>query len=110
MASLASGPPERLTKAERMSLSRSLSSAPPMAITGPAEITMSGLEIASCVSARSFVTSVDTIRLSPHHDAARQQSGGGIRPLYRLLAIGYWLSALESASRQVGKPGDGSTL
>src|SRR5215211_4673846 len=36
MATRASGPPARLTNAERISLSRSLSSAPPMAITGPA--------------------------------------------------------------------------
>src|SRR5215212_9649717 len=36
MAICASGPPARLTNAERISLSRSLSSAPPMAITGPA--------------------------------------------------------------------------
>src|SRR5690349_12559066 len=32
----ASGPPARLTNAERISLSRNLSSAPPIAMTGPA--------------------------------------------------------------------------
>src|SRR5215210_3356883 len=66
IATRASGPPARLTNAERMSLSRSLSSAPPMAITGPAVITPSGPNALGSVATPTPVALPATPAQSPH--------------------------------------------
>src|SRR5215212_2457887 len=66
MAIRASGPPARLTNAERMSLSRSLSSAPPMAITGPAVTMPSGPDAAGSVATLSLIALPATPATPPH--------------------------------------------
>src|SRR5215207_4433430 len=66
MATRASGPPARLTNAERMSLSRSLSSAPPMAITGPAVRMPSGPDAAGSVATLSLIALPATPATLPH--------------------------------------------
>src|SRR5215207_1130714 len=66
MATRASGPPARLTNAERISLSRSLSSAPPMAITGPAVMMPSGLDAAGSVATLSLIALPATPAKPPH--------------------------------------------
>src|SRR3954471_3609328 len=66
MATRASGPPARLTNAERMSLSRSLSSAPPMAITGPAVTMPSGPNAAGSVATLSLIALPATPAPLPH--------------------------------------------
>src|SRR5215207_8244547 len=66
MATRASGPPARLTNAERMSLSRSLSSAPPMAITGPAVTMPSGPDAAGSVATLSLIALPATPATPPH--------------------------------------------
>src|SRR5918995_7232899 len=73
MATRASGPPARLTNAERMSLSRSLSSAPPMAITGPAVTMPSGPDAAGSVATLSLVALPATPARPPHvHNRRRR--------------------------------------
>src|SRR5215212_10397104 len=73
MATRASGPPARLTNAERMSLSRSLSSAPPIAITGPAVIVPSGPNAAGSVATLSLIALPATPAKSPHaHSRCRR--------------------------------------
>src|SRR5215210_703283 len=71
MATRASGPPARLTNAERMSLSRSLSSAPPMAITGPAVTMPSGLDAAGSVATLSLIA----LPATPPHAYNRRRRG-----------------------------------
>src|SRR5215213_3512468 len=75
IATRASGPPARLTKAERMSLSRSLSSAPPMAITGPAVTMLSDPDAAGSVATLSLIALPATPARPPHaHNRRRRGS------------------------------------
>src|SRR5215210_3145076 len=74
MATRASGPPARLTNAERMSLSRSLSSAPPMAITGPAVMMPSGPDAAGSVATLSL-TALPATPAKPPHAHNRRRRG-----------------------------------
>src|SRR5215203_1297748 len=69
MATRASGPPARLTNAERMTLSRNLSSAPPMAITGPAVTMLSGPDAAGSVATLSLIA----LPATPATSSARPQ-------------------------------------
>src|SRR5688572_1584101 len=73
MATRASGPPARLTNAERMSLSRSLSSAPPMAITGPAVTMPSGPDAAGSVATLSLIALPATPATPPHSHNRRRR-------------------------------------
>src|SRR5215212_1029262 len=73
MAIRASGPPARLTNAERMSLSRSLSSAPPMAITGPAVTIPSGPDSAGSVATLSLIALPATPATLPHTHNRRRR-------------------------------------
>src|SRR5829696_3028195 len=73
MAIRASGPPARLTNAERMSLSRSLSSAPPMAITGPAVTMPSGSDAAGSVATLSLIALPATPATLPHTHNRRRR-------------------------------------
>src|SRR5215211_6439444 len=73
MATRASGPPARLTKAERMSLSRNLSSAPPMAITGPVVIAPSGPDAAGSVATLSLIALPATPAKPPHAHNRRRR-------------------------------------
>src|SRR5215213_528912 len=73
MATRASGPPARLTNAERMSLSRNLSSAPPMAITGPAVTMPSGSDAAGSVATLSLIALPATPATLPHAHNRRRR-------------------------------------
>src|SRR5215203_786786 len=73
MATRASGPPAKLTNAERMSLSRSLSSAPPMAITGPAVTMPSGPDAAGSVATLSLIALPATPAKPPHAHNRRRR-------------------------------------
>src|SRR5215207_5917984 len=96
MATRASGPPARLTNAERMSLSRSLSSAPPMAITGPAVTTPSGPDAAGSVATLSLIALPATPARPPHaHNRCRRESSPAVSgkyagPGYELASGGSW--------------------
>src|SRR5215218_3002785 len=78
MATRASGPPARLTNAERMSLSRNLSSAPPIAMTGPAVTMPSGSDAAGSVATLSLIALPATPAKPPHADNRRRR--GSPRP------------------------------
>src|SRR5918993_3287076 len=73
MAIRASGPPAWLTNAERISLSRSLSSAPPMAITGPAVMMPSGPDAAGSVATLSLIALPATPATPPHAHNRRRR-------------------------------------
>src|SRR5215213_11576487 len=73
MATRASGPPARLTNAERMSLSRNLSSAPPIAMTGPAVTMPSGSDAAGSVATLSLIALPATPAKPPHADNRRRR-------------------------------------
>src|SRR3712207_1998285 len=94
MATRASGPPARLTKAERISLSRSLSSAPPMAITGPAVTMPSGPDAAGSVATLALIALPATPATLPHaHNRCRRGALPAVSDKYA--GPGYHLAARQ---------------
>src|SRR5215213_1211919 len=96
MATRASGPPARLTNAERMSLSRSLSSAPPIAITGPAAIVPSGPDTAGSVATLSLIALPATPAKSPH---ALRRCHRGVLPAISRKYAGHGYDLASGAGR-----------